>query len=509
MLVNPEADEMNHATMLGVAAISTLILTLGGGVGSSATASGEAPQRVATNSECLDFVVIGAQGSGQTLADFDGLGAEVWLGLETYADNLAGYDVGYYPIPYPSVATDVLFTKKTRKIFFESIDSGVKETILFLSAREAACRGTGERYVLAGYSQGAMVMHRVIFNLLTSQSQEFSSLAARILPKLDGVLAIADGDRIGGQGGSIYGGAFDNSFGVGWLGAGSGVTPSQYRSGAIPTSNASWPVERFHSVCDPDDAVCRWDWSKNAFSLTNSLLSLHPTIYKSDGRASVSVRSAATDIARTSRQQSPLPSIPARVGQPVSVNLINDSKDVASLAWVSDPIPNSALFVGGETNPAYLVWTPESAGTVSYVVRSENFDGSSRVFSGSITAFAVPERSLYVSGLESPIVVEGADDDLHARVRISISGSESSGTSPTRLTTLEDPASDFFYRTSGDTDSDDILDSGESWIYEGRVTWPFGQPPGQVERTLLVYANDLTGASEWLELSVRFTLDRY
>lgn len=74
---------------------------------SPAQAAETVPIPVGSTSPCQDVVVIGAKGSGQTLADNKGFGPEAWLGLTTYAGHMDGYKVGYYSVPYAAAPADV------------------------------------------------------------------------------------------------------------------------------------------------------------------------------------------------------------------------------------------------------------------------------------------------------------------------------------------------------------------------------------------------------------------
>ncbi|WP_442577129.1 cutinase family protein [Microbacterium sp. F51-2R] len=249
------------------------------------------PPLATTSSSCMDVVVIGAQGSGQTYNENRGLGPEVWHGLNYYVGHMAGYDVGYFAIPYPSADVWVLATKSTRKVFWESIDSGVTETLKYLEARISRC--PDEHYVLAGYSQGAMVMHRTIQLLATGKaSKQLNAAVSRV----DGVLAIADGDRAKNQGGISYDTAPLDGAGIWWVSG----TGGKYKPGAIVPDVPAWPATRFHSVCHDDDVVC----DPNLFRVDYGL-AVHTEVYRADGESAAFVASAATAIAQQSKQLQP------------------------------------------------------------------------------------------------------------------------------------------------------------------------------------------------------------
>lgn len=290
---------------------------------SVAQATPPVPTPVGSTSACQDVVILGAEGSGQTFADDRGLGPEVWSGLTSYAEHMDGYSLGYFTVPYPSAPADVvaLTTAKYRATFFESIDKGVYETLNFLQHRVAHCQSLGqeEHYVLMGYSQGAMVMHRVLWQL-TEQSTSYPGLGDKVLPLLDGILAIADGDRVSGQGGVAMDTAADSGYGVWWSGA-TLVSKPQYKPLYKPISDlgSKWSPAKFHSVCHSKDVVC--DTSNlelegsgnkliNAFLMLKNAATVAAAVkthgsYRPGGENSVYVRSAATNIAKTSKAANP------------------------------------------------------------------------------------------------------------------------------------------------------------------------------------------------------------
>lgn len=160
------------------------------------------------------MVLIGAEGSGQTYADEQGLGHEVKYALDRLAENLPGYHIGWNALPYPAAPADpaALLDPTYRKTFFASIDSGIHEAELVLKQRAIRC--PQERYVLAGFSQGAMVMHRTIYRLSRNLTSGDSS--TKLLPQVSAVFAIADGDKVENQGGTLLGNSSRTGYGVIW-----------------------------------------------------------------------------------------------------------------------------------------------------------------------------------------------------------------------------------------------------------------------------------------------------
>ena len=193
---------------------------------------------------CQDVVFVGARGSGETAdAATANMGEHTHLALREFVAALANkprsYRVGYWATTRhsPRPVSDLPGAPAR---FSQGIDGGVEETLEFLTHRMDRC--PSERFVLAGYSQGAMVMHRVMWQLESSQR----------LARLDGIVVIADGDRFPSQGGQAYG----TSLGDGAAGVAhsSNVRGEKYE--ALRRGVPDLVESRFHSVCDRGDLVC-------------------------------------------------------------------------------------------------------------------------------------------------------------------------------------------------------------------------------------------------------------
>lgn len=278
-----------------------LSLTMAGvlvGAGqASATAYSPIPTLIGSTSPCKNVVWIGAEGSGQTYSQWNGLGDEVREGLDAYSSHMDGYTIGYYPVPYPAMAVPdadlLLLNGSIRKQYFASVDSGVKETLTFLRARYSMC--PHERYVLAGYSQGAMVMHRSLQQVLTASGTD-TAMGRSVTPRIDGVLAIADGDRYSNQNGSTYGTATADASGVSWAPLAKGIRYTYPPVATVGAPSSTWSSSRFHSVCDAGDLVCDF----NHLSLTDGVR-IHSYDYAPGGDGVVFVDSAATNISKTTK----------------------------------------------------------------------------------------------------------------------------------------------------------------------------------------------------------------
>lgn len=496
-------------------------------VAASAAAASATVTRVGSTSECQDVVVIGAEGSGETADDRDGLGSEVGAALDAYARHLDGYKIGYFPVPYPAADVWTLLDVSNQHEFFDSIDQGVAETLTFLEKRQQNCGNKGEQYVLAGYSQGAMVMHRVLWQLAHPDHQT-AQWASQLLPRLDGILAIADGDRVANQGGISYGTAGQDGEGVWWAGSAVGAVGARYAPvhAAVPNL-LDWPAARFHSVCEARDLVCDFSHtgltslaprillgpvgSSVQWGLTfNAALKVHTEHYKPGGDSAVYVASAATNIATKTKELHPLPTpgTPVRVGQRGAVTLAADGGDVASLQWLGDPLPGGVLNPGQPTMPATVSFIPSEPGTSPFAVRVTFTDGHTQDVTGAFTAYPVPAPSIAIGNVSSTYDATGTYAYPSSVVTFDLTKTRTSDSSPVSVTDPEDPASDFYSYVSGDTNGNGRLDDSETWAYRGVVPWYDWETADPRTRTLEVRANDTTGAGAFVELTDPVTLTR-
>lgn len=345
-------------TLAGVMSIAAMVLiasTIGGGTGlawaAGSVSAGSTPglkQVLDSDTDCLDVVVIGARGSGEAptsgrvnaAISYPGLGDSVAQAVGYYAGRLPNYRIGWYAVHYPAAYApaygDNIVTQlwdllagfiandyNRRTTFYDSIDTGVSLTENFLAKRAVQC--PNEHYVLAGYSQGAMVMHRVLNRLYLNMTT--STSAKMILPRIDGGLAIADGDRVGAgtgkcfnailgryraQGGIAYGTAPNCGLGVSAATIGTDGNTYLPKQIAIPNMKAQWPDTRWHDICINADIVCDTnlhhplagvDIHGNAYRTTGS--------GKYAGIAVTYVRSAIATIAKQTAKTKPAPLVSA------------------------------------------------------------------------------------------------------------------------------------------------------------------------------------------------------
>jgi cutinase len=213
-----------------------------------ATALAAAPSVQAATSEpraaCSDVLVLGARGSGQPQAGSakdggTGLGAEVFSVAERIRTDLPGKTVAVRSLHYPARQAELIVLDPAG--YFSGLERGVANAKKTLSAQVKSC--PDQRLVLAGYSQGAMVMHRVLQDLSASST----ATSRRVLSHIDGAVLLADGDRM----------SRDHMTSLGTAGAGRGVSytspqDSRVRGTLLPPRLAS----RVVSVCEQADIIC-------------------------------------------------------------------------------------------------------------------------------------------------------------------------------------------------------------------------------------------------------------
>lgn len=234
------------------------------------------------NFDCsTDVMFIGARGSGELASDSGGLGRTVASQRDRLAENLASrgrslsttaiVDPGYPANPVP------LIGGKNPDLpgFAAGIEEGVQATLQFLRKWkvDTACRG--QRLVLAGYSQGAMVMHRVAYELTHAIEAPFENYEY-IVEQIDGVILLADGDRKRDDS-VIYGignAPTDRGGGVGQVAPLLSLAASGYLS-------AQWR-DKIISICRLNDPVCAYE-PPRTFKYNDFHFTIHGDGYRDAG----------------------------------------------------------------------------------------------------------------------------------------------------------------------------------------------------------------------------------
>ncbi|MFB9450043.1 cutinase family protein [Dactylosporangium vinaceum] len=155
------------------------------------------PARAAGPAQCGDVLFVGAAGSGES-----GMGAEVTAVYSALKANAKGRTVTAYALPYRAAPVLPTMIYPGVGAFMESLIGGEGTLNTFLFDRARQC--PGERLVLAGFSQGAMVIHR-----------SMQILGSLVTDRIDGIVLIGDGDRLPGDDGQMLGSAGSRAKGVG------------------------------------------------------------------------------------------------------------------------------------------------------------------------------------------------------------------------------------------------------------------------------------------------------
>lgn len=194
---------------------------------------------------CGDFHWIGAAGSGQRdsagLYANGGMGDVIYQSYQQLSADLAasGRTITAEAVQYPAAPVPLAGGLGGWLNFMDSVDDGTDATAAQFKAFTAKCPNT--KVVLAGYSQGAMVIHRNLADLADD-------------PQVAAALLVADGDRL----------PADTTIDMGStaqaLDIGKGVAQEHSFLASAPTSKL--PVQigsRTVSVCDLGDPVCDYD----------------------------------------------------------------------------------------------------------------------------------------------------------------------------------------------------------------------------------------------------------
>ena len=201
-----------------------------------------AGRALAGASGCAQVLFVGARGTGEQgpgspnwNGKGDGLGGPVHSLYTALAQDLGGLrSIQKVPVVYDSSSVQTLLTNPAQ--YFANLQAGVTWTFTFLSQQATQC--PNQQIVLAGYSQGAMVMHRVLHELGTA-----------ILSRVSAAVLIADGDQVPNDTDvTRYGTAPLSAEGIGL------VLPALSGSSTATFSTAVGSLVL--SVCNTGDIVC-------------------------------------------------------------------------------------------------------------------------------------------------------------------------------------------------------------------------------------------------------------
>lgn len=212
---------------------------------------------------CPNIAVIGAAGSGEN----DGVGKEVRAMVSRLQSDLGSVvSIQTFSIGYPAASTSILVPSKREaallaasttaapaiyyatnaRPYFNSVDNGVADAKRILHTIVARCAVSGTKIILAGYSQGSLVMHRAINQLSATGGKDIQSVV--------GVLLLADPAMIPTTATNRFGTAPSNSQGV-----------ESYLNGVLHMDRLNRDVSNpsiVASICDQGDIVCNFDWTR-------------------------------------------------------------------------------------------------------------------------------------------------------------------------------------------------------------------------------------------------------
>jgi hypothetical protein len=200
----------------------------------------------ATAVKCAAVLFVGARGTGEagpgsptwvpTPSDPYGLGAPVEALRKALLTDIAGRrTVQTVSVNYNTNDVGTLLTDPVS--YFADLQSGVDWTTSYLTQWALTC--PKQQIVLVGYSQGAMVMHRVMHLLGT-----------KMMSRVTAAVLIADGDQVPGDNVTRYGSASLAAIGAGQYPLFSSI------SGSSPATFSTTVGSRVLSVCNAGDIVC-------------------------------------------------------------------------------------------------------------------------------------------------------------------------------------------------------------------------------------------------------------
>ena len=249
---------MIHRLGLAALAAGFALSALAGTSAGVASAAPVAP-------ECGDVHFIGAAGSGQrdgaNLTANGGMGGVVYQTYLQLRTNLmaTGHTVTAEAVAYPAAPVPLEGGVGGWMGFMDSVKAGTTATETQYEAFTKQCPDT--MVVLAGYSQGAMIVHRNLEDLADD-------------PHLAAALLVADGDRLPG----------DTTIDMGSTAAllspetkvGKGVAQEHSFLASAPTSKLPAALgARTISVCDVGDPVCDYDADSDGDAMSPAAIAIH------------------------------------------------------------------------------------------------------------------------------------------------------------------------------------------------------------------------------------------
>jgi hypothetical protein len=285
------------------------------------------------SSGCADILFVGARGSGQkgpgdpgwkpTNADPYGFGSTVNSAYQRLVKDLGSHRTEQ-PESVAYAANGVQTLAHAPNQYFANLAVGVNWTLGTLEGQAAEC--PAQQIVLAGFSQGAMVMHRVLLDLGATGA---TAASRAILARVAAAILVGDGDQIPFDYETRYGTASTNARGIGQAMRNISHSPTAGFSASL--------TARVLSVCNNHDVVCGWTDSNIACLITSICIpsfAIRVTIHLSypGSKPLLSAADRAAALAREIPAPEPV-SIGAHEGVPVSYRLKADIASGFTLQW--------------------------------------------------------------------------------------------------------------------------------------------------------------------------------
>jgi hypothetical protein len=332
----------------------------------------------AATTACGPVFYLGARGSGETgpgssggwvkSKDPSGFGPEVDA---VYTQLQAAFGVSNVePDPVRYAADKVPSFSGLRhgaaSGYFRDLSAGVTQAHQDLVKQAGLC--PDQEIVLGGYSQGAMVMHRVL-HLLAG-----SAAGKQILSRVAATALIADGDQVSSDREVMDGSAWHAAYGVGQVDRGlSGSSAARFTG--IPS-----PVIR---VCDRGDLVCDFGTAAGTALARAVLGDLHYKDYLNGITIHTSypgsrpLLQAARQVARDAQALNYYGGrlvLEGNPGSPVSGSavVIGGKAPLTVFAGLDGTIPSWVALGASGTNTVTVSGTPPAAGSWAFTVEVQD-----------------------------------------------------------------------------------------------------------------------------------------
>ena len=266
--------------------VASLVIPLG--LGTLPAHAGSAARPAEDPAACADVLLLGARGSGQPQSGSSqdggtGLGPQVFGVAQRLSRQLPGRSITSQAVVYPAQGVELLATDPAT--YIASVELGAQAAQSTLRSRAATC--PDERIVLAGFSQGAMALHRAVQDLARAGDPQ----ARQILGRTDGVVLIADGDRRLRDRVTDYGTA-GRSQGISYT-----LRPD---SGARGVKMPAGMKARIHSICVDLDVVCDYQPNVHAGAGLLAGAAIHSDGYNTSRAVNRATDAVAVQVRRRS-----------------------------------------------------------------------------------------------------------------------------------------------------------------------------------------------------------------